>query len=79
MLHKSLIPSANDGVQIVEKSSALLDVEHEEQIPVDANHSLICKYEKEEDSAFEQVYKRIRRMRKRLQSGATDKASMSGC
>jgi hypothetical protein len=42
----------------VEKHSALLKTNHEEQIPVDADHSAICKFETEEDDTFEKVYKR---------------------
>ncbi|KIW35358.1 uncharacterized protein PV07_02057 [Cladophialophora immunda] len=48
---------------IVEKNSALLEVHHEEQIPVDADHSAMCKFETEDDDTFEKIYKRIRRMR----------------
>ncbi|MCJ1267070.1 hypothetical protein MMC22_006955, partial [Lobaria immixta] len=47
---------------IVEKHSALLEVEHEEQIPVDANHSMMCKFETNGNETYEKVYKRIRRM-----------------
>jgi uncharacterized protein YifE (UPF0438 family) len=50
-------------IQIVEKHSALLETNHEEQIPVDADHSAMCKFETESDDTFEKVYKRIRRMR----------------
>ncbi|EXJ89617.1 hypothetical protein A1O3_02684 [Capronia epimyces CBS 606.96] len=49
---------------IVEKYSALLDVNHEEQIPVDSDHSAMCKFETESDDTFEKVYKRVRRMMK---------------
>ena len=49
--------------KIVEKHSALLEVSHEEQIPVDADHSAMCKFETESDDTFEKVYKRIQRMR----------------
>ncbi|KAI9868894.1 MAG: hypothetical protein M1823_009056, partial [Watsoniomyces obsoletus] len=48
---------------IVEKHSALLETDHEEQIPVDADHSAMCKFETENDDTFEKVYKRMRRMR----------------
>jgi uncharacterized protein YifE (UPF0438 family) len=47
----------------VEKHSALLETDHEEQIPVDADHSAMCKFESEEDDTFEKVWKRVRRMR----------------
>jgi hypothetical protein len=47
----------------VEKHSALLEVNHEEQIPVDADHSTIYKFETDSDDTFERVYKRVRRMR----------------
>ena len=48
--------------QIVEKHSALLDVDAEEQIPVDANHEVMCKFGERDDEAYEKVFKRIRRM-----------------
>ncbi|KAL9098250.1 MAG: hypothetical protein Q9163_006061, partial [Psora crenata] len=48
---------------IVEKYSVLLETNHEEQIPVDADHSMMCKFETDNDSTFEKVYKRIRRMK----------------
>jgi hypothetical protein len=52
----------------------LLEVEHEEQIPVDANHSAMCKFEADSDDTFEKVYKRIQRMRTDLlaQPGRTN-------
>ena len=47
----------------MEKHSALLETDHEEQIPVDADHSAMCKFETADDDTFEKVYKRVRRMR----------------
>lgn len=41
----------------------LLEVEHEDQIPVNAGHSLICKFEVDGDDTFEKAWKRIKRMR----------------
>ena len=41
----------------------MLDVEHEEQIPVDADPSAIWKFEMHSDVTFEKVSKRIQRMR----------------
>lgn len=65
-----LAPST-DCTQIVEKHSALLEVEHEEQIPVDANHSVMCKFEADTDDTFEKVCKRIQRMRTDPRPGRT--------
>ncbi|KAK5260992.1 hypothetical protein LTR40_003095, partial [Exophiala xenobiotica] len=48
---------------IVEKHSALLETNHEEQIPVDADHSAMCKFETEDDPTFEKVYKRVNRIK----------------
>jgi hypothetical protein len=50
--------------QIVEKHSALLEVDGEDQIPVDANHSNICKFPSRNDPYYEKCYKRILRMLK---------------
>jgi hypothetical protein len=72
-----LFPSTTDRVQIVEKHSALLEVEHEEQIPIDANHSAMCKFEADSDDTFEKVYKRIRRMRTDSRPRVTDQTSTS--
>ena len=47
----------------MEKRSAIFGACHEEQIPADADHSAICKFETDSDDTFEKIYKRIRRMR----------------
>ncbi len=47
----------------MEKYFALLDVEHEEQISVNADHSAMCKFETESDNTFKKVYKRMPRIR----------------
>lgn len=46
----------------MEKHSALLEVDEEEQIPVDANHEQMCKFTDQEDVVYEKVFKRIGRM-----------------
>ena len=61
----------------MEKYSALLEVHHEEQIPVDADHSAMCKFETESDDTFEKVYKRVKRMRNTPRRVATDQSGMS--
>ncbi|ERF74221.1 hypothetical protein EPUS_03411 [Endocarpon pusillum Z07020] len=38
---------------IIKKHSALLEVKQEEQIPVDADHSIMCKFEAGSDDIFE--------------------------
>ncbi|KAK5215128.1 hypothetical protein LTR96_011450 [Exophiala xenobiotica] len=48
---------------VVEKHSSLLETNHEEQIPVDADHSAMCKFETENDDTLEKVYKRVKRMK----------------
>jgi len=45
--------------QIVEKHSALLNVDGEEQIPVDADHREMCRFEARDDPVYEKLYKRI--------------------
>ena len=64
-------------IQIVEKHSALLETNHEEQIPVDADHSAMCKFEKEDDDTFEKVYKRVKRMRNNPQRIMNEQSGMS--
>jgi hypothetical protein len=61
----------------VEKHSALLEVTHEEQVPVDADHSAMCKFEKEEDDTFEKVYKRVKRMKNRSQCQTNEQLGTS--
>ena len=46
---------------MVEKHSALLEVNHEEQIPVDADHRAMCKFETQEDDTKEKVHKQIKK------------------
>jgi uncharacterized protein YifE (UPF0438 family) len=65
-----------DQIQIVEKHSALLEVDHEEQIPVDADHSAMCKFETDGDDTFEKVYKRVKRMRNNPRRVANKQSGM---
>ena len=61
----------------MEKHSALLEVEQEDQIPVDADHSMMCKFKADDDNTYEKVYKRIQRIRKEAGSTATEQAGTS--
>ena len=69
--------SMTDQIQIVEKHSALLEVDHEEQIPVDADHSAMCKFETDSDETFEKVCKRVQRMRKDPRPIVCEQSGMS--
>lgn len=51
-----------DTIKIVDKQSALLQVENEEKIPVEANHQEICKFASTTDETYEKLYKRMGRM-----------------
>ena len=46
----------------MEKNSALLEIDGEEHIPVDADHEQICKFMDREDEVYKKLFKRIRRM-----------------
>jgi len=48
--------------QVVEKHSALLEVEGEDQIPIDANHIDMCKFAGRDDEVYEKLFKRVGRM-----------------
>lgn len=48
-----LRPMKGLSTPVVEKHSALLEVSHEEQVPVDADHSAMCKFETDKDDTFE--------------------------
>lgn len=50
---------ANGRIQVVEKHSALLNANGEDQIPVDANHSDMCKFKSRDDEVYEKLYKRV--------------------
>jgi hypothetical protein len=52
-----------DEIQIVEKHSALLETNHGEPIPVDADHSAIYKFETNDDYTFKKVYGMVKRTR----------------
>lgn len=49
----------------MEKYSALLEIDGEEQIPVDANHIEMCKFMEREDEVYEKLFKRVRRIIKK--------------
>ncbi|KAH0556587.1 hypothetical protein GP486_005564 [Trichoglossum hirsutum] len=49
---------------VVEKHSALLGLDGEDQIPVDADHRAMCRFESRNDEVYEKLFKRIRRMLK---------------
>ncbi|KAI9773955.1 MAG: hypothetical protein M1839_001967 [Geoglossum umbratile] len=56
--------------QVVEKHSALLDIDGEEQIPVNASHEEMCKFAFRDDDTYEKLFMRIRRMLKVQDSGS---------
>lgn len=43
----------------MEKHSALLEIDGEEQIPADADHEQICKFMEREDNVYEKLFKGI--------------------
>lgn len=47
----------------METHSALLDIQGEDQIPVDANHQQICKFEGRENAVYDKLIRRVRRIR----------------
>jgi hypothetical protein len=57
----------------VDKHSSLLEIDGEDQIPVDANHEEMCKFAHRDDAVYEKLFKRIRRM---LNSNNSDYSSM---
>lgn len=46
------MPDKTDARQVVERSSALLDIAHENTLPVDADHNQICTFEEESEVFF---------------------------
>lgn len=58
-------------MKIVEKDSALLETDQEEQIPVDADHREMCRFQTQDDETFETVYTRIQGMRSDPRPGRT--------
>jgi hypothetical protein len=61
---------------VVEKYSALLDIDGEEQIPINANHRNMCKFERRNDGTYGKVFKRVRRMLREKNKIQTDARSM---
>lgn len=46
----------------MDRHSAFLDIDGEEQIPMDANHEDICKFSDRKDDNYEQVYIRVQKL-----------------
>lgn len=44
------------------KHSALLEIDGEEQIPVNANHEEMCRFEERQDDVYEKIFKRVHKM-----------------
>jgi len=59
---------------VVEKQSVLLDVEHEDAIPVYADHRQMCKFEKDDDDTFQTVWKKIEQIRKQSRPTSSTKS-----
>ena len=59
----------------MEKHSALLDIDGEEQIPVDANHEKMCKFMERKDDVYEKIFKRVRKMIENQKSVLVDSSS----
>lgn len=57
-------------IQVVEKHSALLDLDQEDQIPVNASHIDMCKFEASDDDVYNKLNKRVKRMVKANRAGA---------
>lgn len=57
----------------MEKHLALLEIDGEEQIPVNANHEEMCKFMERQDDVYEKVFKRVRRMMKEQDGGPRNK------
>ncbi|KAI9858374.1 MAG: hypothetical protein M1813_007478 [Trichoglossum hirsutum] len=55
-------PMGKMSTVIVDRSSALLEFEGEDQIPVDAHHRDICKFASRDDATYEKLFHRINRM-----------------
>lgn len=65
------------SVQVVEKPSALLEIDEEEQLPVNANHIQMCKFGSQDDETYEKVYKRVLRILKSRNSPGTKRPATS--
>ena len=51
-----------DGIQIVDRESAILGRGEEMEIAVDANHRTICKFASEDDPAYRTIGRRLGRL-----------------
>ncbi|EFY94038.2 hypothetical protein MAA_10501 [Metarhizium robertsii ARSEF 23] len=57
---------------VVEKHSALLEIDGEEQIPVNLNHLDMCKFTDRDDEVYKKLFKRIRRLIKEENTSLPD-------
>ena len=48
--------------QIVDKHSAVLELNHEDTQPVDATHQDMCKFDTRSDDTYRKLVKRVTRM-----------------
>ncbi|KAK3314382.1 hypothetical protein B0H66DRAFT_607606 [Apodospora peruviana] len=64
---------------IVGRMSALMNLDHEDQVPLDAHHMDLCRFESERDPAFKRTYLRIKKAAKgNLSNGGQAGAGMGG-
>ena len=59
----------NLTLQIVPQSSALMEIDGEDQQPVDADHRLMCKFDSQQDEIYKKLIKRLQRMQKGKATG----------
>jgi hypothetical protein len=53
----------------VEKHLALLEIDREEQIPIDTNYKEMRKFAESNNNIYKKLFKRIRRMLKAMDTG----------
>jgi hypothetical protein len=53
----------------MEKHLALLEIDGEEQIPIDVNHKEMCKFVESNNDIYKKLFKRIYRMLKAVDTG----------
>lgn len=59
----------------MEKHSALLDIENEDQIPIDTDHKWLAEFSGSDDVAYEKLFTRVLRMMDRGEKTSMDSSS----
>ena len=61
----------------MEKYSALLEIDGEDQVPVNANHRDMCKFDSRDNETYKKLVKRLNRMLKAKENASNTTSGAS--